>query len=181
MKTRFNNYFLSLSLILLIISCTPETVLEDIIDKGDFTAKVNGKNFNADNAAIATEITIHSISGIYSIGMIAADVINVGTKKAIALVMIGSDFDQLVAGKTFTEIIKNEIEGGGGGYSEDITNNNVDIGTDIVESIFIKITTIDKENKLISGEFNFIAIDEDTNKKYTVTDGKFKDIHYTLN
>lgn len=178
MKAIFNKSFLSISLILLFfLSCTVEDAIEQLLDEGDFTANVNGDNFSANKAAIAVKI---NQLGFYSIGMVAGDIVSTEKAKVIGLAMVGPNFDQLSAGKTFDEISENDTEGGGAGYSEDLGSNNDDIETDIIESVFIKITAIDKDKKLISGEFNFVAIDEDKNKKYTVTNGQFTNIPYQI-
>lgn len=182
MKAIFNKSFLSIPLILLFfLSCTVEDAIEQLVDEGDFTAKVNGDNFSAEKAAIAVKINTNiNQSGLYSIAMIAGDIVSTEKAKVIGLVMVGPDFNQLSAGKIFEEISENDTEGGGAGYSEDLGSNNDDIETDIIESVFIKITSIDKDEKLISGEFNFVAIDEDKNKKYTVTNGQFTNIPYQI-
>ncbi len=179
MKTRCNNYFLLVSLILVFTSCSVSNTNDDIdiFDGFDFTAKVNGKDFRVNKKAVTTRITRHT--GYYSIAMVAGDIAT-GNPKAIALAMVGPNFDQLSAGKTFDIISDNDTEGGGVGYSEDLGSDTDAIKTDIIETVFIKITAIDKDEKLISGEFNCVLIDEDKNQKYTITEGQFKDISYRL-
>lgn len=174
--------FSSILLIFFLLSaCTVEDVIEQVTDGDDFTAKVNGKDFRTNKVGVAAIINVNiNQSGIYAIG-IAATVDVTKNVKGIGLVMIGSNFDQLSAGSTFDKIRENDTEGGSAEYSEALGSNDEDVDADTIENIFIKITTIDKDKKLISGEFNFVAIDEDTNKKYTVTDGQFKNIPYKLN
>ncbi len=182
MKTIFNKTFFLLSISFFLLSaCSVEDVIEQLVDEGDFTAKVNGDNFSAEKAAIVAKIDTNiNQSNLYYIGIAAGDIVSTEKVKGIGLVMVGSDFDQLSAGETFDEVSENDTEGGGAGYSEDLGTSDVNIDTDLIESVFIKITAIDKDKKLISGEFNFVVLDEDTNKKYTVTNGKFTDIPYLL-
>ncbi|GEM_PF-7068227 len=184
MKTKlmqFYKCYLPLCLAILFLNCSVEDAVSnlDILDGDDFTAKVNGENFRADKEAVTVKISVIQAE-YYSIALVAGDILNTTNAKAIGLAMVGPNFDQLSAGKTFDKVSENDTEGGGAGYSEELGSNNDDIETDFIESVFIKITAIDKDKKLISGEFNFVAIDQDKNKKYTVTDGKFKDIPYKL-
>ncbi|WP_425075859.1 hypothetical protein [Psychroserpens sp. S379A] len=42
----------------------------------------------------------------------------------------------------------------------------------------LRITEIDYENRLVSGEFNFIVFDDNTNETYIITDGIFTNIDF---
>ncbi|MCF6349201.1 MAG: hypothetical protein L3J20_13040 [Flavobacteriaceae bacterium] len=182
MKTILNNYFFLLSITVFLLSaCSVEDVIKQVTDGDDFTAKVNGDDFRTNKVGINAKIDVNiDQSGIYFIAIAAADITNTNNVKGIGLLMVGSDFDQLSAGETFDKASKNDTEGGGAGYSEDLGTSDVEVDADLIESIFIKITALDKDKKLISGEFNFVVVDEDTNKKYTITDGKFTNIVYQL-
>ncbi len=157
-----------------------EDVVGDVIDGTDFTATVNGTDFGTSIANVSAQITVNS--GVYAIALGAGDAEGISKLKAIALAMSGFDFESLEAGRTWNTM-EDEQGNAGAGYEEDIAGNETgdDVSTDTTTEIFIRITAIDKEAKLISGEFNFVAIDEDNGITYNVTDGKFESIPYTLN
>ncbi|SDM82608.1 hypothetical protein [Kriegella aquimaris] len=161
-------------------------------DKGEqeinssLTAKVNGNDFKT-TTVLQQYIAGASVSvneNFYGIGVIALDVkLDIRKPRSIYLFMYGEDFNALKAGTSFTTVTNIVIPENGGAfaiYSEDPDTKVEDdeISTEIVESISIKITALDKVNYLISGEFSYTAIDEDTNKKYIITDGKFEDMKY---
>ena len=45
-------------------------------------------------------------------------------------------------------------------------------------SIRLRITKLNRELKLISGEFESVCIDEDSGKTYSISQGKFEDFIY---
>lgn len=147
------------------------------------TATVNGNAFNATiqefiGASIAEQ------SGFYAIALFGLEIVSSNNAKGIALAMAGFDFDTVIAGKEWTMVQSdNGLEIAGGGYTEgDIANGeNDDIDTEETTEVFIRITSIDKENRIISGEFSFISSDEDTGTIYNVTDGVFTNIPYDMN
>ncbi len=176
-------FYLIASMALFLLNCTPEDIknkIEDTFDitaGDDFTAKVNGADFGANKDYVEATITVQS--GIYAVAIAGGDLTGLQTGKVIGIGFGGSDYDDLQAGSTWDSPEANL--GAEGGYKED---NNSENGTEInagdVESIFIKVTAIDKVNHSISGEFNFVATDEDTGKQYTITNGKFTDITFIL-
>ncbi|MEM9001845.1 MAG: hypothetical protein AAGB24_16420 [Bacteroidota bacterium] len=151
---------------------------DEALEGQSLTAKVNGVDFNNGEGLIAGAFTEES--GFYVIAIVAGEIIDDNNVKAIGLAVSGFDFDTLEAGKEWT-VVENEtnFESAIGSYGEGETINDQD--TDETLDIFVRITSIDKENRLISGEFTFIALDEDTNMEYVVTDGRFTDIFYGAN
>ena len=173
---------ISIALCFILTNCSPEEIKDRIEDEfggtdgTDFVAKVNGKQFGASLENVHAYITV--TENVYTVAIGAGAVEGLTLGKAIAIAFSGSDYDELNAGSTH-----NSTEGqypAGAGYEEHYTDSNEDYETDEVESIYIKVTAIDKSNLTISGEFNFTAIDEDTNTTYTVTDGKFTNIPYEI-
>ncbi|WP_339713304.1 hypothetical protein [uncultured Kriegella sp.] len=150
------------------------------------TAKINGNDFKTSTVfqQYLAGASVSMNEDIYAIGVIAFDIqLDLRKPKSIYLFMYGDDFDELKIGSAFTTVTNIAIPETGGAfaiYSEDPDTEVEDneFSTEKVESINIKITALDKENHLISGEFSFTAIDEDTNKKYIITDGKFQDMKY---
>lgn len=181
-------YFLSMSLIFLLLSaCTVENAIEDVIeenikDGNDFTAKVNGTNFNAAKGGVFMEV--QEGPSFYYIIIAAIDTKGSSKADAILLAMIGADFNEFDSGKifehTFEENVNNIIDGAGARYSNDWDSDDSDFDKEYIESVYIKITALDRDKKLISGEFNFVSIDPDSGNKYTVSDGKFTNILYKI-
>ncbi len=180
MRTLFKKYFILLPLLFfLFTACSVEDAVGDVINGNAVTAKINGKDFGAPKELVSAKIQL--ISNVYVISIGAGDADGINLIKGIILATSGLDFDTLKAGKTWSSVSTDPNNIAEAGYTEDDRNNEVnDFETEITEDIFIKITAIDKEKKLISGEFNFVVVDEDTNKKYTATNGKFTDIPYLL-
>lgn len=150
------------------------------------TAKINGNDFKT-STVLQQYLAGASVSineDWYGIGVVGFDIqLDIRKPRSIYLFMYGEDFNELKVGTSFTTVTNIAIPENGGAfalYSEDLDTEVEDneFSTEKVESISIKITALDKENNLISGEFSFTAVDEDTNKKYTVTDGKFQNMKY---
>lgn len=175
-KTHYT--FLLILCLLLISSCTKSNSLdnlEDITQGTDFTAKVNGTSFGVKKDFARAQI--NRTQGFYVITIVAVDVTSTVDAKGIGLAMIGTDFNQLKAG-----IIFNTPEDGnvGASYGEsDLINDVNDFETDDFKTVYIKITGIDKNKKIISAEFNFTVKDDDGNIA-TITDGKFNNLPYEL-
>lgn len=175
---------LQLSLLILLIfnvSCSKEDVLsDDILGGGRVTAIINGNIFESAKEYDKVEIT--TVSGIYIIALSAGDAEGVNKLKGLVLVASGLDFNSLNNGKTWNQVGNSgEIDRAAAAYSEDDGNGEEnDFDTELTKEVYIKITSIDKNKKIISGEFSFTAVDEDTSKEYQATNGKFIEIPYIL-
>ncbi|MDY7395663.1 DUF6252 family protein [Aureibaculum sp. 2210JD6-5] len=168
-------------LIIITTSCSIDDVVpDDILGGGNITATINGNKFESAKEYDKVEIT--SISNIYIIALSAGDAEGISKLKGLVLVASGEDYATLKSGKTWNEPgISNEVNKARAAYSEDDGSSETnDFDTEITEDIYIKITSLDKSKKTISGEFTFTVVDEDTGKKYKATNGKFKEIPYTL-
>lgn len=165
-----------------------EEQIEDILDEetiGSITAKVNGVNFATSNVK---EFLIASVSiseEFYIITIVGVDAQS-GTKnaKVMGLYMLGQDFNNVDTGKTYDTVLEDLfVDGALAAYHENIDSDDDDsddsfFGPNEIEEIFIKITALDREKKIISGEFNFKGTNEETGVFYEVTNGKFTDIAY---
>ena len=103
----------------------------------------------------------------------------------IIIYAFGVDFDELAANTEFnivSNILGTEVPGAFAIYGgdPDTENDGDNFGTEVLEEIRVKITAIDKEKRLLSGEFSFVVLDEDTNQEYKVTDGVFSNLEYDL-
>ncbi|MET2986219.1 DUF6252 family protein [Aureibaculum conchae] len=168
-------------LIIVSTSCSVDDVVpDDILGGGNITATINGNKF--ESAVEYDKVEITTVSGVYIIALSAGDAEGISKLKGLVLVASGEDFNVMNSGKTWDEAgSDNEVNKARAAYSEDDGNSEVnDFSAELTEAIYIKITSIDKSKKTISGEFSFTVVDEDTGKKYKATNGKFKKIPYTL-
>lgn len=177
------SYILSIAmLIILSISCSIDDVVpNDILGGGNITATINGNKF--ESTAEYDKVQITTVAGVYIVTLSAGDAEGISKLKGLVLVASGEDFSTLISGETWNEVGSNdEVNKARAAYSEDDGNSEVnDFETEITEAIYLKITSIDKDKKIISGEFTFTVVDEDKGKKYKATNGKFKEIPYSLN
>ena len=167
-----------------LIACKSDDVsdLDDLLNDDDdlkgahVTAKVNGDQFtSADDALRAT----FEETDMYFTLAFGAVSVSSGKARGIALGVAGLSSEPLEVGATFTNEETDEGIGVEAAYSEGPVNDaDADVSTDELLEISIKLTAIDRDNKTISGEFNFKALDEESNKTYTITEGMFSEIPY---
>lgn len=202
MKKRQVMIFLSLCIVLL-GSCSKGTV-EDTIDGltpdietpeeeenilGSLTAKVNETDFNATRSIVGPYLgaSVSILDNGYLLNIFAVDLqLSANRAQTIVLYVAGFDFDTLKADSKFDSPNPFSIVGLEPGayaiYAEDLnTDDEVDgEGTHTIEGLSIKITAIDLEKQLISGEFSFNGTAEDTTTMFEITDGIFTDVTYEL-
>jgi len=181
----FPHYLL---LVLLTFSSCSSDNSEDMIDEmtsnggASFTARVNNMDFDAESDFIDANVTIQS--GFYVISIAAGDPLDQNNAQAIALGMFGTDFDSLESGQQWNVIPDNQnqfMDVAVGGYAFGIATDQItDTGTTDVTQINVRLTCIDRDRRLISGEFNFVALEEETNTTFTVTNGVFTNILYEM-
>ena len=185
MKTLNQKIVLLIVLSLGLISCSSNDdgiiAEEEVMEMSEnpnedqlFSATINGEAFNPPNDFVAGSVAIES--GFYAIGIVAGVPTSTTTGKGIALAMIGLDFDALEVGEEWNlPATESPLDGATAGYIQD------GIETDEIQEISVVLTAIDKEERTFSGTFRFIALDEETNIIYTVTNGVFRDVLYDLN
>lgn len=168
-----------------LIACKTDDIsdLDDLIDDDDddlsgayVTAKVNGEQFTSLEAGLSATFEETDTYFVISVGAVS---ISTGKAKGLALAVAGVNSGQVAVGSTFTDIESEDGLGANAGYAEGpISDPGSDVDTDELLEIYIKITAIDRDSKTISGEFNFKALDEETNVTYTITDGIFNEMPY---
>ncbi|CAZ94632.1 hypothetical protein [Zobellia galactanivorans] len=160
-----------------------EEEVKEII--GTMTAKVNESNFATPDFLELTGAGVSINKGYYFLQISGFDV-ELGLKKAqyILLSIFGKDFNSVKSGSEWNTIVEDVLVGGAlAAYSENIDtddNDNTSSTLDVLEKVYIKITSIDHEKQLLSGEFSFSGKNKDTGKTYVVTDGTFKNYKYTI-
>ncbi|WP_298506290.1 hypothetical protein [uncultured Maribacter sp.] len=193
---RFLTFLLVAFLVQTIHSCT-ESAVEDEIERlgeeeqeekgGNMTAEVNGVSFDAfvmgNNEAVGASIK-ELPNGQY-LGAISGYDFHTGLTrpKVIIFCIIGMDYDTLKNGEVYDTISSDLISTGAYAW---YTQNNGAAGNEgfgdnkELEEIYVKITSIDKDKKLISGEFNYKGSSTTTGKTYRITKGKFSDVPFEL-
>ncbi len=195
---------LTLLFFLLLIGCSPSSIeeaaedlsaeeLEEIIEEenqeqfGSFTAQVNGALFKTPNLEDFARASISTSPTLYVVAISAIDIQEgITNAKVIALVIYGTDFNDFKVGAVFDEKSEDFISNGAGaGYAANSTNDNEDddvgvFDNDELDEIYIKITGLDMEKQLFSGEFSFKGTNVDTNTEFNITDGVFTDIPFEL-
>lgn len=150
------------------------------------TAKINGNDFEAipvDRNVPTISAELNENAAFFSLVISGIDLFeNITEGEAIIIAMTGVSFDLVFAGAEVNNPVDNPLElAFGGGYAPYETGSpNVDFDTD-GSSGFLRITAIDKEAQIISGEFEYNVENSDTGEVLLVTEGVFSNINYTSN
>lgn len=172
-------------------------IIDDLGDDDDvkddpeaqvMTAKVDGVDFSvveSEDKLIQLDFFEGSLDlngDYYEINLNAYD-FGSSHVTTITLILYGANYSDLKAGSQFGGAIwKDEsvFIGAIGGVGRARIGDEVDSGgiTPIEGSINVEITKLDKENELISGEFSFVAYDEDNDENIVVTDGVFTNVKF---
>ena len=172
--------------IILLVGCNTE--IEDPAPVG-LTANVEGTSFEATDGYVVAQVSVEA-DGQYTFGIQAMDYedASTGIAQVISLGFFGSDFTSLSGGAEFkdydvtseTGVIcyyfdsKNEVLG-----DNNYLGSLLGFSSDGATSTLL-ITSIDKDQQFISGEFSSVFYDQDSGKQYRITDGKFGKVPYTL-
>ncbi|MEO1031026.1 MAG: hypothetical protein AAFX55_06460 [Bacteroidota bacterium] len=166
-----------------LVSCSTndDSDTPNLLEGGTITATVNGQNLfaNADNT-INISGQFVEINGVFIL-QVGAGLLD---GRSVAVGISGIDFDAVVDGFDADADDENEDFSAKLFYFEADNDPNdedadLDIGGESELDAYVKITSIDKVNKVISGEFNGIVLDDDDfDITYVVTDGVFTNISY---
>ncbi|OFX44289.1 MAG: hypothetical protein A2046_13565 [Bacteroidetes bacterium GWA2_30_7] len=153
--------FIHLALCFVVLSCKKDdnTNPQSIITNASMIAKIDGTSWNS-----VTRVTIQK-SGIFLITGTSVD------GKLIEITVKGTTIGtyNLLASMDSAAAQCGSI------YKPSINNND---STYASKSGQVKISSIDTENKLISGTFNFVVTNLEITKN--ITDGKFTDLKYQI-
>ncbi|WP_350293576.1 DUF6252 family protein [uncultured Croceitalea sp.] len=151
------------------------------------TAIINGISFAAQDEATAAgfsqsdNITVLLISGAY-----VNPLSNTLSTEAISI-LLTIDLDaEFTASSQWYANSDNVIVVGAYVADEDPLSNDdflIEANTENTDenNARIRITQLDKITKIISGEFEFTAKDEETGQIYTVTNGRFNEVPFENN
>jgi len=163
-----------------IISCskdddTSSNDMEPMVDPTArfLTAQVDGEQYFSETFQLTGTLSENNPG--YAFGVVGAEVSLLGTSEAITIGFVGLDINTAVG--TLFEI-DNAISGTAfagmftrAGTSESVSANAETEGQGM-------ITSIDTIAKTFSGTFSFVAIDEDSNTSYSITNGVFQNVEY---
>lgn len=142
------------------------------------SATINGESFMSDDSLLEETGLFFETGSFF--GFSIGGFMNDGDLDAatLAITFGGADFDMVINGSEFT----NQEDANVLGFYMVTVNGEDIVDADSGETAaFVKITSIDKINNIISGEFNFIATDEtDNNATYNITNGVFNNINYIV-
>jgi len=166
-----------------LLSCDVEEEIANLLGDGTVKADINGqtKTFTFGPNSVAAAIT-SSDSGpttVYAFGMGASSdgVSNNSETTSIAVTLIMDNPNVIVAGATFT--YPDDLLGGS--YSYEDENGSTTIDAESNTSATLHISAVDVAGERISGTFSYVAIDEDTNVTYIVSNGSFNNIPFYIN
>lgn len=140
-------------------------------------ANVNGENFVTNGVLDGVSAQLTESSSIFAFALSAAVYDGNSFIRTVSFGIGGGDsgaftnnFEVTSTDEGFTVLC----------YYIEANANGDSTGGVSEDNAYIKITSIDRVNKIISGEFNFVAIDTNNpNLNYVVTDGVFNEIEYT--
>ncbi|WP_418639443.1 hypothetical protein [Winogradskyella sp.] len=142
------------------------------------TAKVNGEDFVVEGNSILTGVYAQLVesNSVFVFGIGATTFDDGFNARVVSLALGGLDFDMVVAGG---EYYAQQGDLTVAGYYNEQNTNDTYLSSESNMEAYVKITTIDKINRVVSGEFQFVSIDDDnSNITYAVTDGVFNEIEY---
>lgn len=141
------------------------------------SAEIDGENFFSTTSFDTLAGSVLSTGGSYGFVINGVEVIDNANGRGIGLAFGGVDFDEFSAGDEF---FGNTFENSFCTFS--ITTDGVSTaGTSEGVSSYVRITSIDRDNQIISGVFNYEAIDfEDPNITYVISNGIFTNVPYVF-
>lgn len=182
-------------LLMIISSCDLSEVFEDDDDLDDpesqvMTAKINGEAFSAvesDDAFIQLDEVEGDLDLNGDVFEISISGLDFGQSYLITIVLSlqGVNYPDLKAGSQFVGFTEENLSSGNptgaaGVVAKTSLGGDTEFGgiTLLEGTIEVKLTKLDKENELISGEFSFVAYDEDNDTNIIVTDGVFTNVEF---
>lgn len=150
------------------------------------TAKVNGNDFEAvpvDRGVPTISAELSENAAFFSLVIAGIDLEeDISQGEAIIIAMAGLSFDLVFEGAEVNNPVDNPLElTFGGGYAPYETGGpNVDFDTEGSTGM-LRITTVNKEEQVISGTFEYEVENSDTGEVLQITDGVFNNISYVVN
>lgn len=178
--------------LIFLVACSSDDDSNSMGDDGQvlsdsfITARINGDDFEAipvDRGVSTISAQLVQSEAFFTFTIAGIDLsADITQGEAIALSMAGSSFDLVTDRVQINNPITNPLAlQFAGGYSSNGTEGeNFDFDTD-GSSGFLRITAIDKEARIISGEFEFSVENSATGEILQITNGFFNNINYDAN
>nr|WP_299070395.1 hypothetical protein [uncultured Allomuricauda sp.] len=175
-------YFLFL---MLLWACSSNSTDEDVIDIGDkvsFRFNSAERNSLDDTATGSLTETTFGDTTIFALGIAAGFSDLLGNVWGLAIIVTTTESLDSIEGKSWSSSNIYEYESFNAAYNEDfISEDLIEAESDENQSFLFTITELDTQNKTVSGNFSFEAIDTVSGETHQITDGKFNNINYTTN
>ncbi|MBR9774046.1 MAG: hypothetical protein GYB55_03200 [Cytophagales bacterium] len=189
------HYLLFASLLMIFSSCDLSEVFDDEDDMDDpeaeiVTAKINGEAFSAvesDDALIQldqVEGDLDLNGDVFELSFTATD-FGQSYLTTLSLSLQGLNYSDLKAGSQFVGFTEENLSSGNPtGAAGVVAKASLDGETEfagitlLVGTIEVELTKLDKENELMSGEFSFVAYDDDNDTNIVVTEGVFTNVEF---
>lgn len=165
-----------------ILSCDIKDKIISQVGDGTVKATINGQtktwSFGPNSVGASITSSDTGVGIVYGFGLAAnSDGVSDNSEStSIAITIIKDNPDFIVSGATFS-YPEDLIEGFYTYENEDESNV---IDGDVTSSATMTITSYDEANGRITGTFNFVTVDENTNIIYTVSNGSFTDIPFYI-
>lgn len=187
-------YFLCISIVL--ISCSgsddssdsnpndgqpqsSETFIRATVNGNVFMASPNADGSQRVEAALAET----GFQDIYLLNIVGVNLNSTTEGESVFLFLNGQDFSSVGSGFEYVDTEADDEElliGFAGLYTDDVVDDGEGDYGYVENSGTFKITSINKTTQVISGEFNFTSTNNISGEVYTVTDGVFNNINYSI-
>ncbi len=176
--------------ILVFISCSSESNGGDENNQNRgtlLTAQINGQSYASDDQNVsATLFLSDSFSQFVIAGSYLDSEVGSAVSEGIGIGFTFENLDQLSPGAIWDSLENQGFRTVVGSYSFGAaTLSSADVvladSNQAGGYAIFEITALNTETNTISGDFSFLAIDEDTGQEYLVTQGKINEVPYTTN
>ncbi|MFC0604299.1 hypothetical protein [Winogradskyella pulchriflava] len=171
-------------LILVTFGCSSDSSSDDVDSEpgvANLSALINGNLLSLQNS---TESDAQSVTGgyyvsnnIFTFSIASGGTFNYGIE-GVAFSVGGEDFSIIEDGFEMT-LTNNSGLSFYGGYSLIVDGEETAIGPFTTQSAYLKINSINKNTKIVSGEFAFTLVNNQTNEQYVISNGVFNNVEYT--
>lgn len=167
---------------ILVASCNSSDDSDIDLFNAFLKADINGetKTFNVGPNSVAAAISGSTVGSevfyVFGLGVTTDGISDNSESTNLSMIARIVSPNDIVSGVSFSS----ENEELSAGYFFE-TNNSVSvINANKTISANLNISSVDSNNNLISGTFNFSVLDESTDITYTITDGVFSNIPFAV-
>ncbi len=165
MKFKFILFFTVLSVIAIISSCKKDdnTIQDTLLSTASMTAKVNDTVWSA-----ATRITKHFASSNKFV------ISGTSTDGQVIVITVMGDATGTYTSSTAIDSLSAQVGAVWQPDASSPTTNNY-----VSQSGTVTLSTVDTQNKKVSGTFSFDLVNTNLSTQKSITEGKFTDLSYS--